>query len=92
MPFTKEEHKEHREYLKTQGICTSCHKRETENNRSVCYECQEDKLKRRDMYRKDKTRCIDCANTLGEFDLCTGRAMCPRCLENKRISKIRRSR
>lgn len=91
MPFTKEQHREYRQYLTKLGICPRCHKREAGEGRKICMPCQEANLKQRKEYRKEKTRCGDCVNKLGEFDIYAGRNLCPKCLEMKRINKIRRT-
>jgi len=90
MPFTKEEHKAYREELRKQNICVRCHDNETEEGRATCSKCVDETLVQKREYRKDKTRCNECVSPLGEFDLLSNRASCPRCNEIKRMSKIRR--
>ena len=90
MPFTAEEHKAYRVWLKIQNICTRCHRNDTDEGRITCSECVEITVKDKREARKDKTRCYNCLNKLGEFDIYSGRTECPRCVELKRNGRLRR--
>jgi hypothetical protein len=91
--FTPKQHKEYRNKLREQGICIHCHKRAVREGMATCKTCAIAIYKITKRLRKVKDRCNNCFNKLGEFDIFSGRRVCPNCLERSRImDEIRRNR
>ena len=89
MAFTPQQHREYREKLKAEGICTRCHKEETESGRSVCAACYNDSKEAIYKHRREGFRCHDCMNPLDEFSRTLGRARCQYCMEKENLRKRR---
>jgi len=88
MAFTAEQQRLNRVKLKARGICTVCHKNET-NGKSVCPKCVKRHNKRKKEQRETGLVCHDCCSKLDEFSVAAGVHYCGYCGEKRRINRRR---
>ncbi len=79
MPFTPDQHREHRKKLRAKGICIMCRKNKAEEGMTRCVECGEYVRRVRAEWRGHK--CGSCGAELMEHTVLTGQLTCCRCTE-----------